>query len=316
MDVLCQTGFSILNAEHWEIQSHSFPMVGAWGWGEGEVHGLEGRNLWLFQNQNVLSSCRIWVAMQRGRERCVGPLEYRSCFRNGRFIRCEQSVTTQLSCCSFFCHIPLALAPGPPLSPHADTLTPCSILLPLHLTLPCFPGGFTKKQPGLHGNVKTAEKWQLNAAAPHLISTLALTEQIMGNNTPLCCGKMKCFSRRLSCWGFICYCTSTDFSLLPSVSFYSFFSVAELFSLLHFFPVPPFYSSSYYTSLFSLPLFFPLWITNGWDVKAYIYNNSSYLHNDLQLTKRFQIHFLFSCGWWDNHVRCVELRCRYLFYRF
>lgn len=56
-----------------------------------------------------------------------------------------------------------------------------------------------KKQPHLHGNGETAEKWQLNAAAPHLISTLALTEQIMGNNTPLCCGEMKCFSRRLSC---------------------------------------------------------------------------------------------------------------------
>jgi len=59
--------------------------------------------------------------------------------------------------------------------------------------------GSSKKQVGLHGNRETAEKWQLNAAAPHLISTLALTEQIMGNNTPLCCGEMKCFSRRLSC---------------------------------------------------------------------------------------------------------------------
>lgn len=56
-----------------------------------------------------------------------------------------------------------------------------------------------KNQACLHGNRETAEKWQLNAAAPHLISTLALTEQIMGNNTPLCCGEMKCFSRRLSC---------------------------------------------------------------------------------------------------------------------
>lgn len=69
---------------------------------------------------------------------------------------------------------------------------------PMHAPL-CSQPGLSKKQAGLHGNGETAEKWQLNAAAPHLISTLALTEQIMGNNTPLCCGEMKCFSRRLSC---------------------------------------------------------------------------------------------------------------------
>lgn len=63
----------------------------------------------------------------------------------------------------------------------------------------CSQPGSSKKQVCLHGNRETDEKWQLNAAAPHLISTLALTEQIMGNNTPLCCGEMKCFSRRLSC---------------------------------------------------------------------------------------------------------------------
>lgn len=111
-------------------------------------------------------------------------------------------------------------APGPGPWPFSSSPprppNPLEHWLPLHLTPPCFPGRFAQKQPGLHGNVKTAEKWQLNAAAPHLISTLALTEQIMGNNTPLCCGKMKCFSRRLSCWGgFICYCTSTDLSSLP-----------------------------------------------------------------------------------------------------
>lgn len=81
-----------------------------------------------------------------------------------------------------------ALPPCPPLPAPFTPQQPC-----------CLQPGSAKKQPHLHGNGETAEKWQLNAAAPHLISTLALTEQIMGNNTPLCCGEMKCFSRRLSC---------------------------------------------------------------------------------------------------------------------
>lgn len=96
--------------------------------------------------------------------------------------------------------------PSPCLCPSTVCLGP---LLPLLCSAPASPScactpllaaRFIKKnQVCLHGNRETAEKWQLNAAAPHLISTLALTEQIMGNNTPLCCGEMKCFSRRLSC---------------------------------------------------------------------------------------------------------------------
>lgn len=79
-----------------------------------------------------------------------------------------------------------------------------------------------KKQPGLHGDGETAEKWQLNAAAPHLISTLALTEQIMGNNTPLCCGEMKCFSRRLSCCRDLFVTVPAEISLSFCLSLLSF----------------------------------------------------------------------------------------------
>lgn len=157
-------------------------------------------------------------------------------------------------CCSFFCCIPLPLVL---LSLPTRPPNPLQQLLRLHLTPPCFPGRFTRKQPGLHGNVKTAEKWQLNAAAPHLISTLALTEQIMGNNTPLCCGKMKCFSRRLSCWGDLFVTVPAlislyFFSFIPSFPWQSF-----SLSLPYFFPIPPFYSFPFCASFhFSLPLFF------------------------------------------------------------
>lgn len=81
---------------------------------------------------------------------------------------------------------------------------PCSLCSFLHLTHPCFPGRNTEKQPGLHGNMKTVgKKTAAKCSCPsfNIDSALALTEQIMGNNTPLCCRKMKCFSRRLSCWG-------------------------------------------------------------------------------------------------------------------
>lgn len=154
--------------------------------------------------------------------------------------------------------LPSVTVPWPSSLSPSDTPSPGSICPPLHLTLPRFPGRFTKKQPGLHGNVKTAEKWQLNAAAPHLILTLALTEQIMGNNTPLCCGKMKCFSRRLSCWGDLFVTVPAQISLyfpsflfIPPFSWQSFF----LFSLPHFFPIPLFYSFSFCTSSFHFPSF-------------------------------------------------------------
>lgn len=109
----------------------------------------------------------------------------------------------------FFLSFP---APAPWPSSHSPPghLCPCSLCSSLHLTHPCFPGRFTEKQPGLHGNMKTAEKKNTHTkktaakcSCPsfNIDSALALTEQIMGNNTPLCCGKIKCFSRRLSCWG-------------------------------------------------------------------------------------------------------------------
>lgn len=150
---------------------------------------------------------------------------------------------------------PLSRSPAPGPWPSSHFLpwhpNPLQHLLPLHPTPPCFPGRFTKKQPGLHGNVKTAEKWQLNAAAPHLISTLALTEQITGNNTPLYCGKMKCFSRRLSCWGDLFVTVPTPVSLyFPSVLFVPSFP-CQFLSLPGFSPIPPFCSFSllYFLSL-------------------------------------------------------------------
>lgn len=152
----------------------------------------------------------------------------------------------------------LSQSPGPPLFPPLTPHPLTAFAPPPHLTLPCFPGRFTKKQPGLHGNVKTAEKWQLNAAAPHLVSTLALTEQIMGNNTPLCCGKMKCFSRRLSCWGDLFVTVPAQISrYFPSFLFIPPFSWQSVFffSLPHFFPIPLFYSFSFCTSSFHFPSF-------------------------------------------------------------
>lgn len=105
---------------------------------------------------------------------------------------------------------------------------------------------------------------------------------------------------------------------LPFLSFCSFFSGAEICCpppscLSH----PPFCSFSFCTSFhFSLPLFFPplnhFWVNR----KAHICNNSNYLHNDLPVTKHFQIHFLFSFGWWDNSVKWVGSECWYLFHRF
>lgn len=111
----------------------------------------------------------------------------------------------------------------------------------------CLQPGSAKKQPHLHGNGETAEKWQLNAAAPHLISTLALTEQIMGNNTPLCCGEMKCFSRRLSCCKDLFVTVPAEISL----SFCLFFSVIP-----SSFPPSPFPVSICSSSSFTSHYFF------------------------------------------------------------
>lgn len=189
-------------------------------------------------------------------------------------------------CCSFF-----SLSSDISLSPsHStpDTPTSCSTCSPSLWPPLLFTGRFTKKQLGFHGNVETAEKWQLNAAAPHLISTLALTEQIMGNNTPLCCGKMKCFSSRLSCWGIYLLLYQHPF---PSTSlpFFLFLLAQGSFSLPPFTSIAHFYilSSSIFPSILS-PL---LWINCGFCVHTCTYNNHNYLCNDLQATKHIQTHF-------------------------
>lgn len=89
--------------------------------------------------------------------------------------------------------------------------------------------------------------------------------------------------------------------------FHSRVSLSLSLSLLHFFPIPPFYSFSFLCTFIFPPSFLPshLWVY----MKSSIYNNSNYLHNDLQVTKHFQIHFLFSFGWWDNRVQRVGLGC-------
>lgn len=112
----------------------------------------------------------------------------------------------------------------------------------------------TTKKVGLHGNGETAEKWQLNAAAPHLISTLALTEQIMGNNTPLCCGEMKCFSRRLSC------CRDLFVTVPAEISLPFCLSLSVIPSPFLFLPVSAFVLSSFaFCNFFvsHLPCFYP-----------------------------------------------------------
>lgn len=77
--------------------------------------------------------------------------------------------------------------------------------------------------------------------------------------------------------GFICYCTSTDFSLLLFLSFYSFFSMAEFFSLLS-----SFLSHYFLRWLIFFPSFLPS-LNHLWAyVKIYIDNNNNYLHDDLK----------------------------------
>lgn len=160
-----------------------------------------------------------------------------------------------LSFSFLFLPCPLALGAGLLLTPHPDTPTSCSACS-FSPTLLLFTGRFTRKQLGFHGNVETAEKWQLNAAAPHLISTLALTEQIMGNNTPLCCRKMKCFSRRLSCWG-IYLLLYEHRSLSTTLPFFLFLLARSSSSLSLFAPIAPFciFSSSLCPSCTFPPFF-------------------------------------------------------------
>lgn len=142
--------------------------------------------------------------------------------------------------------------------------------LPPHVHPPLLTARLIKKQAGLHGNRETAEKWQLNAAAPHLISTLALTEQIMGNNTPLCCGEMKCFSRRLSCCRdlfvtvpaeiFLPFCLSLSVISSFPPSPFLFLSVSELtpsFAFCYFFLfLLPCFSSSPFLFSFTFSVVF------------------------------------------------------------
>lgn len=89
-----------------------------------EVDGVEGRNLWLFQKPKFKLLWNLSGEPMWRRVYCAGLPEYRLCFRNGWFIRCKQSMTKQRHAVFLLSHSPI---PGPPLTPHPDTLTPCSI---------------------------------------------------------------------------------------------------------------------------------------------------------------------------------------------
>lgn len=178
--------------------------------------------------------------------------------------------------------LPLTLPPPP-------TPSSCSMCSPPPGS-PLLSWQVHQETTSLHGNMKTAEKWQLNAAAPHLISTLALTEQIMGNNTPLCCGKMKCFSRRLSCWGDLFVTVPAQISLyFPSFLLFLLSQGRIFFSRsLISFPIPFFCSFCFYTFSFCFPSLFSSLFESLMNIcESYLCNNSNYLHNDLQVTKHF-----------------------------
>ena len=89
-------------------------------------------------------------------------------------------------------------------------------------------------------------------------------------------------------------------------------------SLPQFFPSPLFCSFSFCTSSFHRPSLFSSRFESLMSVyESIVYNSQiNYLHNDLQVTKHFQIPFLFSFGWWDSRVRWIGLGCWYLFSRF
>lgn len=89
-------------------------------------------------------------------------------------------------------------------------------------------------------------------------------------------------------------------------------------SLLQFFPSPLSCSFSFCTSSFHRPFLFPSPSESLMNVYESIVCNShiNYLHNDLQVTKHFQIPFVFSFGWWDSCVSWIGLGCWYLFSRF
>ena len=181
---------------------------------------------------------------------------------------------------------PLPLPPPPPLPP---TPSSCSMCSPPPGS-PLLSWQVHQETTSLHGNMKTAEKWQLNAAAPHLILTLALTEQIMGNNTPLCCGKMKCFSRRLSWWGDLFVTVPAQISLyFPSFLLFLLSQGRIFFShSLISFPIPFFCSFCFYTFSFCFPSLFSSLFESLMNIcESYLCNNSNYLHNDLQVTKHF-----------------------------
>lgn len=100
-------------------------------------------------------------------------------------------------------------------------------------------------------------------------------------------------------------------SLFPSLLFVPSF-LGQRFAAPPRLSHPPFYSFSFCTSFHFPPPPNHLWVYR----KAHICNNSNYLHNDLPVTKHFQIHFVFSFGWWDNSVKWVRSGCWYLFHRF
>lgn len=105
----------------------------------------------------------------------------------------------------------------------------------------------------------------------------------MGNNTPLCCGKMKCFSRRLSRWGNLFVTVpspislySLSFLLILPLPWHSFFC-----SLLHFVYSHPSIVSMFLFLLFTFLSFLPSQSHLQVSMKANARNDCITLHNDL-----------------------------------